>query len=79
MVVREPTQRNVTGMGYDNGDDVERSKREALVEPRRWARVEVHRTDALGVDRNNGVANIKNMDETLQLVEKSLNESRVQP
>ena len=27
-------------MGYDNGDDVETSKREALAESGRWARVE---------------------------------------
>ena len=27
-------------MGHDNGDDVETSKREALAESQRWARVE---------------------------------------
>ena len=27
-------------MGYDSGDDVETSKREALAEAARWARVE---------------------------------------
>ena len=32
--------RNHLSMGYDNGDDVETSKREALTESRRWARVE---------------------------------------
>ena len=32
--------RNRLGMGYDIGDDVETSKREALAESGRWARVE---------------------------------------
>ena len=32
--------RNRLSMGYDNGDDVETSKREALAETGRWARVE---------------------------------------
>ena len=32
--------RNCLSMGYDNGDDVETSKREAFAEPGRWARVE---------------------------------------
>ena len=32
--------RNLLGVGYDNGDDVETSKREALAESGRWARVE---------------------------------------
>ena len=32
--------RNRLGMEYDNGDEAETSKREALAEPGRWARVE---------------------------------------
>ena len=32
--------RNRLSMGYDNGEDVEKSKREALAESGRWARVE---------------------------------------
>ena len=33
-------RRNCLGMGYDNGDEAETSKRQALAEPWRWARVE---------------------------------------
>ena len=32
--------RNRLGKGYDNGDEAETSKREALAKPGRWARVE---------------------------------------
>ena len=32
--------RNRLGMGYDSGDEVETSKRDALAESGRWARVE---------------------------------------
>ena len=32
--------RNSLSMGYDNGDDGEKSRREALAETERWARVE---------------------------------------
>ena len=32
--------RNRLGMGYDSGNEVETSKRDALAESRRWARVE---------------------------------------
>ena len=44
---------NRLSKGYDNGDDVETSKREALAESGRWARVEaLHATPTLTVDRD---------------------------
>ena len=36
-------RRNRLGMEYDNGDEAETSKREALAKPGRWARVEAIR------------------------------------
>ena len=61
-------------MGYDNGDDVETSKREALAEPARGP--------ALRVGRNPDAARVH--DETtsmegLELVEQGLSKLRPQP
>ena len=96
-VIKEPTQTNtadgihesvadsetVSLLGYDNGDDVETSKREALAESGRWARVEA----LYAISRSVLVATLMQMTfcdekmrmERLELVKQGLNKPCAQP
>ena len=74
---------NRLSMGYDNGDDVETSKREALAESGRWARVEaLHAIPRLVLVADPDAANVcekKTWMERLELVEQCLSKLRAQP
>ena len=72
--------RNRLGMGYDNGDEVETSMREALAESGRWARVEpLHafpRSVLIATLMQQTFVTRRPGWERLQLVEQSLSKLR---